>query len=136
MRVVSSFYETEPVDVTEQPWFLNCVVALETDRSPRDLLESVLAIERAMGRQRTLAKGPRVVDIDILLYGDHVVDEAGLRVPHPAMQNRRFVLEPLVEVAPEAFHPLLKKTAREMLAALPVGQSVHRLNETKPDTGA
>jgi 2-amino-4-hydroxy-6-hydroxymethyldihydropteridine diphosphokinase len=133
VRAVSSFYETEPVDVTDQPWFLNCVVALESDRPPGELLEDTLAIEQAMGRQRTGDKGPRTIDIDILLYGDRVVEEPGLTIPHPAMQQRRFVLEPLLEVAPDAVHPLLKKTARELLAALPVGQSVRRVH---PNTKA
>ena len=127
VRGVSSLYETEPVDVTDQPWFLNCVVVLETDSAPRDLLQRALAAEKQLGRPRTRDKGPRTIDIDILFYGDRVVDEPGLKIPHPAMQQRRFVLEPLAEVAPDAVHPLLKKTAREMLAALPAGQAVHRL---------
>jgi 2-amino-4-hydroxy-6-hydroxymethyldihydropteridine diphosphokinase len=127
MRRVSSLYETAPVDVTDQPCFLNCVVVLETESAPHDLLEGALAVEKALGRQRTRDKGPRTIDIDILLYGDRVIDEPGLKIPHPAMQERRFVLEPLVEIAPEAVHPLLKKTAREMLAELPSGQPVHRL---------
>ena len=121
---VSSFYETEPVGVTEQPWFLNCVVALETDSQPRDLLERVLKIEAAMGRRRVRDKGPRTIDIDILLYGNQIIDEPGLKIPHPAMHERRFVLEPLVEIAPDVVHPVLKKTARDMLAALPGGQTV------------
>lgn len=127
VRKISSFYETEPVEVTDQPWFVNCVVALEFDGSPKALLQHALAVEHDLGRRRSRTKGPRIVDIDILLYGDRVNDEPGLKVPHPAMQARRFVLEPLVEIAPEAFHPVLKKTAREMLAALPNGQVVRRL---------
>lgn len=127
VRVVSSLYETEPVDVTDQPLFLNCVVALETDYTPRGLLEGLLAVEKDMGRKRTRDKGPRIIDIDILLYGDLVIDELGLKIPHPAMQQRRFVLEPLAEIAPSVCHPLLKKTAREMLAELPAGQAVRRL---------
>lgn len=126
VQAVSSLYETEPVDVTDQPWFVNCVVALETDLPPRDLLKTLLGIEHAMGRQRTRAKGPRTIDIDILMYGESVVDEPGLQIPHPAMHQRRFVLEPMVEVAPDVVHPLFKKTMRELLAALPAGQSVSR----------
>lgn len=129
VRGVSSLYETEPVDVTDQPWFLNCVLVLETDSAPRDLLQRTLAVEKELGRQRTRDKGPRTIDIDILLHGDRVVDEPGLKIPHPAMQQRRFVLEPLAEIAPDVRHPLLKKTAREMLAVLPGGQSVVRLTQ-------
>jgi 2-amino-4-hydroxy-6-hydroxymethyldihydropteridine diphosphokinase len=129
-RSVSGFYETEPVELRDQPWFLNCVVVLETRDTPRALLKKVLAIEREMGRLRMKDKGPRSIDIDILLFGDRVVEERGLKIPHPAMHQRRFVLEPLAEIAPEAFHPLLRKTARELLADLPVGQVV-RLLEPK-----
>jgi len=124
VSAVSAFYETEPVDVRDQPWFTNCVIALETKKSPRELLDFVLAIESAMGRRRTRDKGPRTIDIDILLFGAHVVDEPGLHIPHPAMQDRRFVLEPLAAIAPDLQHPLLKKSARQLLAALPPGQAI------------
>jgi|SRR5882672_5161356 len=127
VRAVSGFYETEPVEFRDQPWFLNCVVALETSDSPGALLKKVLAIEGEMGRLRMKDKGPRSIDIDILLFGDRVVEERGLKVPHPAMHQRRFVLEPLAEIAPEALHPLLRMTARELLAALPAGQMVRPL---------
>lgn len=124
---LSSLYETQPVDVPDQPWFLNCVAAMETEKTPRELLQLALQIEEAMGRLRIRSKGPRNIDIDIVLFGDRVVDEPGLQIPHPAMHQRRFVLEPLVEIAPEVRHPELKKTARELLAALPGGQTVRRL---------
>jgi len=127
VQAVSAFYETEPVDVLDQPWFLNCVVAVETEMPPRGLLNLALAIERAMGRHRTREKGPRTIDIDILLFGSRVIDEPGLRIPHPAMHERRFVLEPLAEIAPGVLHPTLKKTARELLAQLPAGQAVRVL---------
>jgi 2-amino-4-hydroxy-6-hydroxymethyldihydropteridine diphosphokinase len=91
------------------------------------LLKKALAIEQEMGRLRMKDKGPRSIDIDILLFGDRVVEEPGLKVPHPAMQQRRFVLEPLVEIAPDALHPQLRKTARELLADLPAGQTVRRI---------
>ena len=126
-RRVSGFYETEPVELLDQPWFLNCVVALETSESAQELLRRVLVIEQEMGRTRLRDKGPRSIDIDILLYGQEVVEERGLKIPHPSMQERRFVLEPLAEIAPEAVHPKLKKTVRELLAALPAGQVVRRL---------
>jgi 2-amino-4-hydroxy-6-hydroxymethyldihydropteridine diphosphokinase len=124
---VSSLYETEPVEFTNQPWFLNCALALETDKLPGQLLHDVLAIEQDMGRRRTEAKGPRNIDIDILLFGDEIVEEKGLRIPHPGLPTRRFVLEPLVEIAPEVLHPVLKKTVQELRDALPPGQIVRKL---------
>lgn len=124
---VSSFYETEPVEVSDQPWFLNCAVALETSESPERLMAALLEIEREMGRERIRKKGPRTVDIDILLYGDRVVNTAELIVPHPAMTQRSFVLEPLAEIAGEVRHPVVGKTVHELLAELPAGQSVRRV---------
>jgi 2-amino-4-hydroxy-6-hydroxymethyldihydropteridine diphosphokinase len=124
---VSGFYETQPVDAPDQPWFLNCVAAIETEKTPQELLHLALKIEAAMGRLRMRKKGPRNIDIDVVLFGDRVVDEPALKIPHPAMQQRRFVLEPLVEIAPEVRHPELGKTARELLAELPSGQTVRRL---------
>jgi len=127
LLAVSALYETQPVDVPDQPWFLNCVAAIETDMTPRELLNLALRVEAEMGRLRMREKGPRKIDIDIVLFGDRIVDEPGLKIPHPAMHQRRFVLEPLVEVAPEARHPELGKTARELLAALGGRQTVRRL---------
>lgn len=119
VQEVSSLYETEPVDFADQPWFLNCAVAVRTELIPREFLAGILAIEKSMGRERTQPKGPRVIDIDILLFGQQTVNTAQLTVPHPAMTERRFVLEPLAEIAPEAVHPILKKTIRELRDALP-----------------
>jgi len=124
---VSSFYETEPMEVTNQPWFLNCAVKVETTKMPKQLMAAILEIEQEMGRLRTMKKGPRTIDIDILLFGDAVVDSPELTIPHPAMHERRFVLEPLAEIAPEARHPVFKKTVSEMLDALPGGQTVRKL---------
>ena len=125
---VSSFYETEPVDFTSQPWFLNCAVGIDTDKTPAGLLQDALTIEREMGRTRTHEKGPRNIDIDILLFANHIADEKGLKIPHPGLPSRRFVLEPLAEIAPEATHPVLKKTVRELLAVLPAGQAVRKID--------
>jgi 2-amino-4-hydroxy-6-hydroxymethyldihydropteridine diphosphokinase len=127
---VSSFYETEPVEFAAQPWFLNCVVKLDTEKMPKQLLSGVLAIEKEMGRKREKKKGPRSIDIDILLFGNSIIDTKGLTVPHPAMHERRFVLEPLGEIAPEARHPVFKRTARELRDALPKGQAVKRLSKS------
>jgi len=124
----SSWYETEPVETTEeQGWFLNCAVALETEFMAPELLARVLAIEQSMGRKRITAKGPRIIDVDILLFGDAVIDTADLTVPHPGMHTRRFVLAPLAEIAPEIRHPLLNRTVRELVDALPGGQAVRKV---------
>ena len=129
VTAVSSVYETEPVEFTGQPWFLNCVVALETDRSPQELMDAILRIEEEMGRKRVPKKGPRSIDIDILLLGDTIVDSEQLTIPHPAMQHRRFVLEPLAEIAAQTFHPVLNKTIRDLLKQLPPGQAVQKKTE-------
>jgi 2-amino-4-hydroxy-6-hydroxymethyldihydropteridine diphosphokinase len=127
---VSSYYETEPIEFTQQPWFLNCALTLETNKTPEDLMKSILRIEQEMGRRRLQKKGPRSIDIDILLFGEIVVNDAELTIPHPAMQERRFVLEPLAEIAPEVRHPVFKRSIRELRDALPPGQTVRRISPT------
>lgn len=127
---VSSFYETEPVEFTKQSWFLNCVVGLETEATAEQLMAALLRIELEMGRERNQRKGPRTIDIDIVLFGDLLVDSATVTVPHPALHERRFVLAPLAEIAGRVKHPVLKKTVRELLAELPEGQEVRRLEQT------
>lgn len=115
---VSSLYETEPMYVTGQPRFLNQVAEIETSLMPMQLLSRVLGVERELGRTRRLAKGPRSIDIDVLLFGRFVVESPRLVVPHPGLHERRFALEPLAELNPELRHPVLKKTVRELLAGL------------------
>jgi 2-amino-4-hydroxy-6-hydroxymethyldihydropteridine diphosphokinase len=120
VRAVSSFYDTKPVGFLEQPRFLNGALVLETELEPVELMRELLGVERAMGRERegAIAKGPRVIDLDLLLYGDVVMSTEELTLPHPEMQARRFVLEPLAEIAPEWVHPVLGVTVGTMLKRL------------------
>jgi 2-amino-4-hydroxy-6-hydroxymethyldihydropteridine diphosphokinase len=115
VRAVSSFYDTEPVGLVAQPRFLNGALLLETELEPLTLLRGMLEVERGMGRVREVAKGPRVIDLDLLLYGDRVVETEELVLPHPEMHGRRFVLEPLAEIAAGMRHPVVGMTVGEML---------------------
>ncbi len=116
---VSSFYKTEPVDFGPQAWFLNCVVEATTEFMPMQLLKAVKSVERALGRRPGVSKGPRPIDIDILLYENVVVRTAALTIPHGRMDERRFVLVPLRELAPGARHPVNRRTVAEMLQDSP-----------------
>jgi len=131
VAAVSSFYETEPVELSAQPWFLNCAVKLDTEKMPKQLMSGILDLEKEMGRRRQQNKGPRIIDIDILLFGSSIIETKGLTIPHPAMHQRRFVLEPLAEIAADMRHPVFKRTVRELRDALPPGQAVRRIVKTE-----
>lgn len=125
----SSLYETAPVGMTNQPAFVNAIAVLKSTDSPEALLEKLLAIERDFGRDRRNSppKGPRTLDLDLLLVDDLIVNTASLSLPHPALAERRFVLVPLAEIAPELWHPVLHKTMRDLLADLPNDDAVRIL---------
>jgi 2-amino-4-hydroxy-6-hydroxymethyldihydropteridine diphosphokinase len=113
---ISSIYETEPVDYLDQPWFLNLAIEAETELDPAALLQMLRKIETQMGSKKVVAKGPRLIDMDLLLYENEIIDTPELQVPHPRMHLRRFVLEPLAEISPNARHPVSQLNATEMLA--------------------
>ncbi len=125
----SSIYETKAWGNTEQPDFLNMVVSIETTKTPEELLAAILGIEETMGRHRTVKWGPRIIDIDILLYNDAIIESTELVIPHPFMQDRRFTLIPLAELAPGYVHPKLHKTIAGLLAECPDELEVHKYND-------
>ena len=117
----SSWYLTRPVGLDDPEWFINGVFLLETGKEPRELLKTLLEIENRLGRERTKKWGPRTLDLDILFYDKRVIREVDLVIPHPELEKRQFVLEPLWEIAPDLIHPLLGKTIRELKEALETG---------------
>ncbi len=116
LRRASSIYESEPWGYVDQPAFLNQVLEVETDLPPAALLKYLKGIERKMGRQPTFRYGPRLIDIDILFYGEQVIDQPDLAIPHPRLPERAFMLAPLAELSPNLRHPANHKTVREMLS--------------------
>jgi 2-amino-4-hydroxy-6-hydroxymethyldihydropteridine diphosphokinase len=128
VRRVSSIYETEPVDYREQAWFFNCVVEAETELEPVALLRALRSIETTMGSKKEFAKGPRLIDLDILLYGDETIGTPELQVPHPRMTQRRFVLEPLAEMAPTLRHASWNTHVAGLLAHTADNSSVRKIS--------
>ena len=128
---VSSLYETEPVDYLDQPWFLNCVVEAETQLTPTQLLRALQSIEHGMGSEKPFAKGPRKIDLDILLYGSATLGTNELQIPHPRLAERRFVLVPLAELAPELTHPAWGASAAQLLERTPDRSAVRRFTPEK-----
>lgn len=128
---VSAFYETAPVDYLEQTWFVNCVVEGGTELPAPELLRSLREIETRLGSKKVVAKGPRLLDMDILLYGAEMIDTPELQVPHPRMQMRRFVLVPLAEIAAGVMHPRLRMTAAQMLERTEDQSQVRRIDPAK-----
>ncbi len=126
VTAVSSTYETEPMYLEDQPWFLNAVVAIDTRLAPRDLLRAVQSAEAMLGRKRNVRYGPRTIDLDILFYDGLVLSEPGLELPHPKLAERLFVLVPLAEIRPGLAHPVLGVTISELVTALKANEKTVR----------
>jgi 2-amino-4-hydroxy-6-hydroxymethyldihydropteridine diphosphokinase len=131
VRRVSEIYETEPVDYLDQDWFLNCVAQGETQLEATQVLRGLRQIETQMASKKKFAKGPRLIDLDILLYGDDTIDTAELQVPHPRMLDRQFVLVPLAEITPQLRHPSWSGDAAEMLMRTADKSIVRRFSENR-----
>ncbi|MCH8156851.1 MAG: 2-amino-4-hydroxy-6-hydroxymethyldihydropteridine diphosphokinase [Nitrospinae bacterium] len=127
LQAKSSFYKTQPVGPVEQGWFINAAIRVQTTLGPLDLLEALLSIEKEMGRVRGEKWGPRLIDLDLLFYDERVLKQEGLTLPHPEITKRRFVLAPLCDIAENIFHPVLKKTLKDLLEELADDTEVIRL---------
>lgn len=132
----SSVYRTQPLDFAAQPWFYNLAAEASTTLEPRELLRLVKKIEKELGRVRGRRSGPRTIDIDILLAGSLIIRTPRLKVPHPRLENRNFVLVPLAEIAPSAVHPVLRKTISSLLEASPDRSAVKKLRPLSPPKAA
>ncbi len=126
----SAFYKTEPVGYRNQSWFVNCVIKIDTSYEPYKLLKKLQRIEYMMGRKRQIRWGPRIIDLDILLFEDIVIDTEELKIPHPLMHERRFVLVPMSQIEPDLVHPVLNKKIKEILELVPEeGQKVIKIRD-------
>ena len=124
---ISDFYETEPVGYKEQEWFVNCAVEIKTDLNPKELLLLCRTIEAKLGREKKIKYGPRTIDLDILLYNNDIIDNTDLKIPHPEMHKRGFVLKPLSDIAADVVHPALKRTIIELLNNLTEEAAVKKI---------
>jgi 2-amino-4-hydroxy-6-hydroxymethyldihydropteridine diphosphokinase len=129
--VTSSLYEAEPEGYKDQPDFLNGVACIDTDIAAGELMKVLTGIEARMGRQRTFAGAPRLIDLDLLFYGGAIIRQPGLEVPHPRLHLRAFVLAPMAEIAPGFIHPVLHKSMKELLAGLAPGYRVEKWVDNK-----
>ena len=130
IKVLSSFYRTEPVGVEGQNWFINAVMSMNTSLSPAELINTLLQIEKEMGRKRSGKRWEsRIIDLDVLLIGDEIINDKNLTVPHPRMHTRRFVMAPMADIAPELIHPVLGKRMEDLLEEIPGEEQEIRLME-------
>jgi len=128
---VSSLYESEPMYKKDQPWFVNCVAKFETYLTPKELLEYLHEVEKKLGREKNVRYGPRSIDLDILFYGDEIVEKNDLKIPHPKVQERRFVLVPLEELDPDYIHPIYRSSVTTLLANLNSKEIVRKLEQSR-----
>jgi 2-amino-4-hydroxy-6-hydroxymethyldihydropteridine diphosphokinase len=129
VKKISSYFETEPVGYLNQPWFLNIAIEIEASRAPLELLDLCQSIEESCGRVRTFPNAPRPLDLDILFFNNEIICDGRLVVPHPRLQERRFVLEPLAQIAPDLIHPVLKKSIRSLLDICPDRSEIRQIND-------
>ena len=130
MKAISPFYRTEPVGVEGQNWFINAVLSINTSLAPAELIEALLGIEKKMGRTRSEIKWEsRIIDLDILLFGNEIINDKNLIIPHPRMHTRRFVMAPMADIAPELIHPVLGESMSDILGKIPASDQAIRLME-------